>query len=202
MRITTRQRILDEATRQLVEQGYTAFTVASVRDVLNLSSGSMFHAFASKPALAAEVFVTGMRAYQDVAITAITGPPDPGDAIEAWIEAHLGWVEDHPDLARYLFSTQPDEVIEAAAEALGEANAAFSKAIDDLFTMAGDAGLCAALPRTVLHSIVMGPAQEHCRQWTRGTTDLRPRQTATTYKAVARAALATTLHPHQEGKRP
>jgi AcrR family transcriptional regulator len=63
----TRARILKEGTEQFARGGYAAFTLASVRDALQLSSGSMFHAFASKAALAAAVYVEGMSAYQLVA---------------------------------------------------------------------------------------------------------------------------------------
>lgn len=191
--MTTRQRILEEATRQLPAKGYTAFTIAGVRDALGLSSGSMFHAFASKPALVGEVYVQGMRAYQDVAIAAITSVDDPSLAIRAWIEAHLSWVTAHRELARFLFATPPDEVVAASAEGLADANAAFYAAVDDLFASAVDAGLMAPAPPGVGHSLVMGPTQEYCRRWTRGAADVDPVALTGPFTRAAHAALLATL---------
>src|ERR1700759_106942 len=99
MAMDTRSRIVAEATRQLTEHGYAAFTIAAGRDALALSSGSMFHAFRSKPALAAAVYVEGMADYQRSATAAIRGEDDPARALGAWIAAHLGWIEDRRDLA-------------------------------------------------------------------------------------------------------
>ncbi len=190
--MTTRQRILDEATRQVLGRGYVAFTIAAVRDALGLSSGSMFHAFSSKPDLVGAVYVEGMRGYQDAAVAAITAQSDARASIEAWIHAHLSWVSAQPDLARFLFSTQPDEVIEASAAALADANAAFYKAVQDLFAAAVADGLVAPLPRAVAHSLVMGPTQEYCRQWTRGSTDEDPRDSIELFQGAALEAMRST----------
>lgn len=190
--MTTRRRILEEATRQLLEKGYPAFTIAGVRDALGLSSGSMFHAFASKPALVGEVYVQGMRDYQDVAVAAITSVDDPAQAIRAWIEAHLSWVTAHRELARFLFSGQPDEVVAASADGLADANAAFYKAVEDLFAAAVDVGLMAPLPLGVGYSLVMGPTQEYCRRWTRGAAGDDPITLAGPFTRAARAALLAT----------
>ena len=190
---TTRQRILDEATAQLLERGYSNFTIASVRDALGLSSGSMFHAFASKPALAAEVFVSGMRSYQRAAMEAIADLDEPVAAVEAWIEAHLRWVSGHRDLARFLFATQPDEVMAAAAGPLAEANDAFTKTVDDLLHHAVEAGALAPLPAGVAHSLAMGAVQEYSRRWTRGAAPVDPAALVGTFQRAAVQAMRSTL---------
>ena len=183
----------DEATRQLLADGYGAFTIAGVRDALGLSSGSMFHAFASKPALVGEVYVEGMRDYQATAIAAITGHADPAAAVEAWITAHLGWVSEHRDLARFLFSTQPGDVIDASAPALTEANAAFYKAVADLLNASVAAGLMAPTSLAVGHSVLMGAVQEYCRRWTRGTAADDPGELVPMFQRAAIAAMRSTI---------
>ena len=188
----TRARIVAEATRQLTQRGYAAFTVAGVRDALGLSSGSMFHAFASKPALAAAVYVEGMADYQRTATTAIRRASGPERGLCAWIAAHLGWIEDHRDVARYLFSTLPDEVTAEAAAELSSHNAAFYAALDRLFEAAAEAGLMARLPRTLAQVICIGPAHEYGRQWTRGNADTLPRKLTRTLQRAALAGLSAT----------
>jgi AcrR family transcriptional regulator len=188
----TRARILAEATRQLTRIGYGAFTVASVRDALGLSSGSMFHAFASKPALAAAVYVEGMASYQRAALDAIAGAADPQAALRAWIAAHLLWIEENKDLARYLFSTLPDEVTAEAEQPLRAHNDAFFGATASLFDRAAAAGLMARLPREVAHVICIGPAHEYGRRWAGGAVATSPRKLVGVLQEAALAALAAT----------
>lgn len=189
----TRARIIAEATRQLTQLGYAAFTIASVRDALGLSSGSMFHAFGSKPALAAAVYVAGMAQYQQTASAAIQKAAPPEAALRGWIAAHLGWIEDHRDLSRYLFSTLPDEVMAEAAAPLEDHNAAFYAALSDLFARAVDAGLMARMERPLAMALCIGPAHEYGRQWIRSNAATLPRQISRTLQDAALAALASTV---------
>jgi AcrR family transcriptional regulator len=179
---STRERILSEATRQLLDKGYPAFTIAAVREATGLSSGSMFHAFPSKPALAAAVYVEGMRDYQNASTTALDSSDDPLTSLHALLAAHLSWVEQNRTLARFLFTTQPDEVSEAAKHALMQANQDYFAAIrlryDEL-----------EVDFFVAHVIWMGATQEYCRQWVRGMVDVPPTELTETLHRAALAAL-------------
>ncbi len=191
---TTRNRILREATRRLVDGSYATFTIASVRDALGMSSGSMFHAFPSKPALAAAVYVEGMADYQRAATAAIARAKKAEQSVRSLIQAHAGWVEDHRGLARFLFSTLPDEVLVETADALAGHNAAFHSALDGFFARLVDAGLMAPLERAAAHAICIGPVQEYCRQWVRGNAPEPPRHVSKTLEDAALAGLASSFH--------
>jgi AcrR family transcriptional regulator len=193
---STRDRILAEATRQLTEQGYDAFTLANVRAALGLSSGSLFHAFPSKPALAAAVYVEGMAAYQRAAAVAIA-KQTPALALRAWIAAHMAWVEDNRDLARYLFSTLPEEVTALAIAPLAERNSAYYTALAALFEGAARAGLAGRLERPLAQALAIGPAQDYCRQWVLGRAKTPPRKLARTFQDAAIAALKATARRPQ-----
>jgi AcrR family transcriptional regulator len=187
----TRTRILAEATRQLIDLGYEAFTVAAVRDALGLSSGSMFHAFASKAALAAAVYVEGMSDYQRAASQAIHA--DAEAALRALIAVHLAWIEDHRALARYLFGTPPEEVMALARAPLSERNGEFFATLEGLYQRAADAGLCGRLDQRLAQALCLGPAQEYGRQWTRGNASISPRRVTRALQDAALAAFASTL---------
>lgn len=190
---TTRQRILEEATRQLPERGYAAFTLAAVRDALDISSGSMFHAFPSKPALAAAVFVEGMADYQGYALDAIGQAPDPEGALRAWVAAHLAWLQDNRALAGYLFSSLPPEVIAEVTAPLAEYNQRFYAALADVFAHAREVGLVGEVPSKVAHVLCIAPAHEYGRMWTRGQAKAPPRDVTATLQDAAIAALASTV---------
>ncbi|HZJ28113.1 MAG TPA: TetR/AcrR family transcriptional regulator [Acidimicrobiia bacterium] len=188
----TRARILATATRQLLDRGYAAFTVASVREELRLSSGSMFHAYPSKAALAAAVYVEGMADYQRAAMAGLAISSDPEQTLRCLIDTHLGWVQDHPGLARFLFSTLPGEVVAEAAAPLAQRNATFYDALDRFYGRMTEAGLMGPLDRRVAHAICIGPAQEYCRQWTRDDHAAAPRELSSVLAEVALAAIRTT----------
>ncbi len=199
----TRARILGEATRQLCDRGYADFTLASVRDAVGVSNGSLFHAFPSRAALAAAAWVDGMVDYQRTALRAVDGEDDPEKALRALIEVHLAWVETHRDLARFLFATLPDDVMAEAAAPLASHNARFFAVLDDFYRSLAKAGLSAPMQRTVAHSLAIGPAQEYCRLWVRGLAGPRPTRLTPTFQAAALAALGTSRHPpaRRRGKR-
>jgi AcrR family transcriptional regulator len=197
---STRSQILAEAMRQLPRDGYAAFTMASVRDAVGVSNGSLFHAFPSKPALAAAVYVEGMAGYQHEATAALTRAPTPARALRAWIATHLGWIEGHRALARYLFATLPDEVMAEAAHPLQAHNERFYAALTNLFEQATAAGIMGPLERPVAQALCIGPAHEYGRQWSRGYVSTPPRAMSRTFQDAALAALATTCR--RQRKRP
>ncbi|WP_280242395.1 TetR/AcrR family transcriptional regulator [Nocardia abscessus] len=188
----TRERILAEATEQLLAKGYPAFTVAGVRDRLGLSSGSMFHAFGSKAELAAAVYVDGMLDYQRAVLDRLDAPGIGAEqAIRAMLAAHLGWVEDHRELARFLFATLPDEVARSAEPALAQHNRIFFGALDRRYRELLATADVGGDGYPVAHAICVGPAQEYCRQWVRGRVSAPPRTLTATFQDAAVAALAT-----------
>lgn len=189
---TTKERILAEATRQLPKVGYAAFTLTAVREALGLSSGSLFHAYASKPALAAAVYVEGIAAYQAEALAEIRRQRDARQALRALVAVHLGWVEDHRELARYLFATMPDEVMAAADAPLAARNKAFYAEIKALFERAAAADLMAPLDRVTAYALSIGPAHDYCRHWANGRAQIKPRQLSPMFEDAALAALAST----------
>ncbi|MEU2101559.1 TetR/AcrR family transcriptional regulator [Nocardia sp. NPDC019255] len=188
----TRERILAEATRQLLAKGYASFTVAGVRDRLGLSSGSMFHAFGSKAELAAAVYVSGMLDYQRTVLERLDAPDAGADqAIRAMLAAHLGWVQDHRELAGFLFATLPDEVVGYAEPELAQHNRVFFGALQRRYLELLGAAEAGGEGYPVAHAICVGPAQEYCRQWVRGRVTAPPRTLTATLQEAAVAALAT-----------
>ncbi|MFG3619019.1 TetR/AcrR family transcriptional regulator [Nocardia sp. NPDC047654] len=188
----TRERILAEATEQLLAKGYPSFTMAGVRDRLGLSSGSMFHAFGSKAELAAAVYVSGMLDYQRTVLDHLDAPDiAPERAIRAMLAAHLGWVQDHRDLARFLFATLPDEVARAAEPELAQPNRVFFGALRRRYRELLGSADVGGDGYPVAHAICVGPAQEYCRQWVRGRVSSPPRALTATFQEAAVAALAT-----------
>ena len=191
--MTTRDRILSRAGECLADQDYASFTLAEVRDDLGLSNGSMFHAFPSKAALAAAVYVDGMADYQEVAVESLQRSDDAAQSVRDLIDAHLGWVQDHAALSRFLFSTLPSDVQHLVTGPLADRNAVFIDRLDEFYERVHAARLMGALPRALAHTLCIGAAQEYCRQWLRGNTDAPLRDMSPILGAASLAALASTV---------
>ncbi len=192
---STRNRILREARTQLLDRGYAAFTVAGVRDALGLSSGSMFHAFPSKAALAAAVHVDGMVDYQRTAVAALDTGDGPESSLRALVAAHLAWVEDNAAMAGWLFSTLPDDVAAIALPDLAKPNEAFFGRLVQLYLDWEPAAEAGRDGFPLIHAVAVGPTQEYCRQWVRGRVSRPPRElTAALQDAAVAAVLAARPH--------
>jgi hypothetical protein len=135
-----------------------------------------------------------------VASAALAAESAPERALMALIAAHLGWIEDHQALARYLFGSLPDEVLALAEPPLAAHNARFFAVLDALYQRLARAGFMGALDRSTARALCIGPAQEYGRQWTRGMTKEPPRKRVRVLQRAALAALATTISNATKGR--
>lgn len=91
-----RDAILQHAAELFATKGIRATTVREIGELANVHSGSLYHWFASKDAVVAELLAGYMadihRRFAAVADTATT----PLEAIEGFIDATLAVIEEHP----------------------------------------------------------------------------------------------------------
>jgi AcrR family transcriptional regulator len=187
--VEARRRIEDAAVGLFVAEGYAATSMERVRRAAGVSNGSLYHFFPRKADLAAGLIVDGLGSYQAACLTELRRHREPPAGITALVRAHLGWIERHADLARFLFTEAPDEVVLAAEPALGNQNRAFVAELRAWLEPHQVAGTVLEGPWDVLHAIWVGPAQELSRQWLRGRGRTRPSRAAAALGAAAATAL-------------
>ncbi len=190
---STRDRILNRALEILSGAESASFTMQALAEDLDLSSGSVFHAFPTRRSLVASAFAAGIARYHEAVIEAIGGSDDPRDSVRSFVAAHLDWVEANAGLARFLFTSQPDDVAGEASELAGASNDRFALVQAELFGVLAHGGAMADIDPRLAHSLAIGPSQEYCRKWLRGTASIPPSQVASTLQVGALAALAATL---------
>ncbi len=76
------QAVRDTAARLFEASGYAGTTMNDIADAVGVLPGSLYHHFASKEQIAAELLTAFSAALGDVAAAAVGDPPEPGPAAE------------------------------------------------------------------------------------------------------------------------
>jgi AcrR family transcriptional regulator len=178
-----RESILEAALGCFLEKGYIATTINDIREASGATTGSIYHFFDGKGALAMALLEDAMAGWSGESQAA-------GDTAEAFVKAAAGglvnWGTKNPELFRFtdeirtLAVTAPEfaEVADALTEGTGGPTyAKFLKAkkVKDL-------------PWPVAHSLILGPAYNYLRLATTGRARVAAKRAS---EAIADAAWAS-----------
>ena len=115
-------------------------------------------------------------------------PAEP--VVRAVVTELLRWVEEHADVARWIFSDLPDEVLLAAEPELSQTSRGYAVVVGDWLARQSRRGAVIEGSFAVRHALWLGPAQEFARHWLRGRSRQRPTEAATDLAGGAWRALA------------
>jgi AcrR family transcriptional regulator len=175
----TVQRILAAALPLFLTHGYAGASLEQVRRDAGVSNGSLYHHFPRRADLAARLFNEGMRDCQQVVLRAVSADGPAERVVRAVVTELLGWVEEHADVARWIFSDLPDEVLLAAEPELGRTSRDYAVVVGDWLARQSRLGAVIEGSFAVRHALWLGPAQEFARHWLRGRSRQRPTEAAT-----------------------
>ena len=176
----TENRIRAAALAEFVTNGYAATSMARIRSHAAVSNGSLFHFFPRKADLAAGVLVEGMRDCQDAVLAALDTTAEHG--VRGGVRALLAWVNRHAEMARFVFTDAPDDVLLAAEPTLAAHNRRY---VHHVATWLTDRDLLRDRPFEVVHALWFGPSMELCRHWVRGRSRITPTNAAEELSAAA-----------------
>jgi AcrR family transcriptional regulator len=162
--------ILAAALECFTERGFAATTIEEIRERSGASIGSIYHHFGGKEALAAELYVEGLRGYQDGLIGALESHPGAEAGTRALVRHHLRWVERNPQLARLLANRRETELRGATEARVRDLNRAFLPRVAAWVERHVEAGALRALPFDLWEPVLLGPSQELARLWLAGRT--------------------------------
>ncbi len=91
----TRQRLLDEAARRFLDDGYVETSLRTIAEAMGIKAGSIYYHFASKDEILAEVLDTGIERITQSVQQALEGIDDPQERLRAAIHAHLRALFEH-----------------------------------------------------------------------------------------------------------
>jgi AcrR family transcriptional regulator len=175
----SRKRLIIEAALScFTELGLEQTSMEDIRTRSGASTGSIYHHFNSKEQLAAEVYLEGICRYQEGFLPALEESPDAREGIRSVVRYHLGWVEDHPDWARFLFQQRRAEFMTAMEDEFSRINADFFGRASRWFGTHIKAGAVRQLPADLYIALVLGPCQEFTRIYLSGRARAKPDEIA------------------------
>jgi AcrR family transcriptional regulator len=190
MRQGTADRIAEAALHLFTRLGYAGTSMEQVRRDAGVSNGSLYHHFGSRAELAARLLMEGMGQCQQIVLSALLERAEAEHGVRGAVIAQLGWVEDHPELARLLYGDLPDEVVLAAEPDFHAHNRRYVEEVTGWLRRHTERGTLVDLPFGVAHALWLGPTSEFARHWLAGRSRLRPTQVAPALADGACRALA------------
>ena len=167
------------------ELGFAETSMADIRRRSNASTGSIYHHFKSKEQLAAEVYLEGIRDYQEGFLEVLEQRESAREGIFAVINYHLDWVSKHPDWTRYLFQKAHAGFMATAKDVFAGLNAEFMRRCAQWIGWHVKSGTIRRLPPDMYVSILLGPLMEYTRLFIAGQVCTQPDHAV---KALASAA--------------
>ncbi len=185
-RIDTRNRSTPARKKEIIRAALACFTelgidqtgMADIRKKSGVSTGSIYHHFTGKEQLAAEVYLEGIRDYQEGFLAAMEEKQDAREGILAVISYHLKWVEDNPEWARFLFRERRADFMKATEEEFVSTNAAFFGRASLWIGRHIKAGSIRRLPPDLYVALLLGPCQEYTRMHLAGHARANPAEIA------------------------
>jgi AcrR family transcriptional regulator len=165
-----RQEIILGALACFTELGFAQTRMADIRRRSNASTGSIYHHFKSKEQLAVEVYLEGIRDYQEGFLAVLEEQQSARDGISAVIRYHLQWVSEHPDWTRYLFQKADATLMASAKDVFAGLNAEFMRRCARWLGLHVIAGTVRRLPPDMYVAILLGPLMEYTRLYLAGQT--------------------------------
>jgi AcrR family transcriptional regulator len=163
-----REAILSAALECFSERGFAATTIEEIRRRSDASIGSIYHHFGGKEGLAAELYVEGLRDYQQGVVRALERSRGAEAGIRALVHHHLRWVERNPRLAQFLMNRRETELRLATEQRVRELNRAFFPRVGRWFERHVEAGTLRAVSPELWEPVLLGPSQEFARLWLAG----------------------------------
>jgi AcrR family transcriptional regulator len=167
---TRREDILRAALEAFVEKGFAAATIDDVRGRSGASTGSIYHHFGGKEDLAAALYVDGLAGYQRGFLERLRRARDAEAAVKSLVRHHLRWVEDNPNMARFILGRRETEALAATEQPMRELNRAFLAEASELLERWRARGELRRLPLDVFDAVLLGPCHEFTRHWLAGRT--------------------------------
>ncbi|WP_338866581.1 TetR/AcrR family transcriptional regulator [Myxococcus stipitatus] len=180
-----REEVLKAALACFLELGFEGTTMAAIRERSGASTGSIYHLFPSKDAIAAALYLEVLGEYQAGVLSVLERHGGAREGVEALVRHHVEWTLERPDATRFLLGARGVSAVVSAEASITEQNKGFFRQVKDWWQAHVRAGAFEEMPFELFLAILRGPAQELVRDWVAGRTktDLR-----TAIPVLARAA--------------
>jgi AcrR family transcriptional regulator len=189
----TRRRILDAALTCFLADGFEQTTIARIQERSRTSNGALFHHFPSKEAIADALFLEAMASFQAGLWELVRRRPRSlRAAVRGTIQHQLQWIEQHPDLAKFLYARGHLEWSSPGATEVAALNRDLASAFRDWMAPLVESGEIRISSMLVISAIVTGPGHSIAQRWLAGQLKSTPTAFADELAEAAWAGLRGT----------
>jgi AcrR family transcriptional regulator len=162
--LSTRDRLLDAATKVFLAQGFTAASMDLVRQEAGVSNGSLYHHFPTKALLADALYAHTLRDFHTALLQPIAGKTSAQAGVKGLMRAYIQWVLQHPDQARLLHALRRGGDVTDGAE-INAANEHAFGALQTWIEQRMEAGEMRTMPFHLWMALVFSPAMSLTQRW-------------------------------------
>lgn len=158
-----RREILDAALKCFLERGYIATSIAEIRKLSGASTGSIYHFFENKAAIARALLDEAVAGWSGASRESFEPEIDAERAIRAAVRGLVAWGLEHGPLLRFMdeirtiADSDPDFATVRAAFDTGRQ---LGENQYSLFTLRGEVK---PMDFALAHSLMLGPAYNYLR---------------------------------------
>lgn len=166
-----REAILAAALHCFLDRGYAATSIGDIRRTSGASTGSIYHFFSGKPAIAEALLQEAVAGWAAAGPAAAAADVPFERAVKASVRGLVDWGRAHPGLFRFLDEIRARSARDAEFAGLRSALAAGQSAAAGRYAEAAAAGLVRPLPWPLAHALLLGPAYSYLRTAAAGEAD-------------------------------
>lgn len=159
-----RNTILAAALDCFLERGYAATSIDDIRRASGASTGSIYHFFPGKPAIAEALVQRAIAGWAGADPVAADNDVSFETATRASVRGLVLWGTANPGLFRFMDEIRTLAVRDPAFAGVRATLAAGRTAAATRYGGAASAGLVRPLPWSVAHALLLGPAYDYLRE--------------------------------------
>ena len=160
-----RRQILDAALELFLEVGVGDCRVDDLLERADVSVGSLYHHFGSKPGVAAALHLEILGRYQADFLSELQSHRSARSGVRAVVGHHLAWIAADPQRAAFLFQCLEPEVLALCSEEENRMTTAFFGTCAEWIAERTAAGQLRKLSFLECYVLWMGPTLELARTW-------------------------------------
>jgi len=174
--LAKKRKILERALSCFSQHGVENTTIDMICQATDTSVGSLYHHFGNKEAIAAAVFIEGMRDFSTLVMEYLSkiepkelSPQQQAEqGIKALVYANVDWISEHPTWAQFVFHHRGMVSKGGAGDTLKTDISAFYRKLTQLMGPLIEQGVVKQLPVQVYGSFISGPVHDYARHYLAG----------------------------------
>lgn len=173
-RAESKREILRCALRLFNEHGIEATTIDVIRVESQTSVGSIYHHFGNKEGVIAALYMAALEDQGRLRDAYLNAVSSTQNWVYALVHSYVDWVVGQPDWARFQYQARYAVARSALADQLKEANRIRNAQVKEWFSDPAHRQDLRELPRELVPSLIIGPAESYCRAWLSGRVKQTP----------------------------